>query len=143
MAVTEQEFERAEARAQEEREAGHVLSARYDRRRRRVLLQLNTGVELTFPAEMAEGLAGASPDDLAQIEISPTGLGLHWPRLDADLYVPALMQGVFGSRNWMAAQLGTAGGKVKSAAKAAAARNNGRKGGRPRRTAGGRSRLTT
>ncbi len=85
---------------------------------------------------MAEGLAGASPDDLAKIEISPTGLGLHWPRLDADLYVPALLQGVFGSRSWMAAQMGAAGGKARSAAKSAAARKNGRKGGRPRRTAG-------
>ena len=84
---------------------------------------------------MAEGLAGASPDDLAQIEISPTGLGLHWPRLDADLYVPALLQGVFGSRSWMAAQMGAADDKARSAAKSAVARKNGRKGRRPRRTA--------
>ena len=136
MAVTEVEFKRAEARAQKEREAGYVRSARYDRRRRRVILQLNTGVELSFAAEMAEGLAGASPGDLAQIEISPSGLGLHWPRLDADLYVPALLQGIFGSGNWMAAQMGAAGGKARSAAKSEAARENGRKGGRPRRTAG-------
>jgi len=136
MAVTEVEFERAEARAQKERQAGCVRSTRYDRRRRRVILQLNTGAELTFPAEMAEGLAGASPGDLAQIEINPTGSGLHWPRLDADLYVPALLQGVFGSRSGMAAQMGAAGGKARSAARSAAARKNGRKGGRPRRTAG-------
>ncbi|MBR5949894.1 MAG: DUF2442 domain-containing protein [Actinomycetaceae bacterium] len=51
---------------------------------------------------LAEGLAGAAPGDLAEIEISPAGLGLHWPRLDADLYVPALLQGVFGSQAWMA-----------------------------------------
>jgi Protein of unknown function (DUF2442) len=43
-----------------------------------------------------------SPSDLADIEISPTGLGLHWPWLDADLYLPALMEGVFGTRRWMA-----------------------------------------
>ncbi|WP_352509685.1 MULTISPECIES: DUF2442 domain-containing protein [unclassified Mesorhizobium] len=30
--------------------------------------------------------------------ISPTGLGLHWPQLDADVDVPALLQGVFGSK---------------------------------------------
>ena len=137
MAVTEREFERAEARAQEERKAGHVLSARYDRRRRRVIVLLNTGVEVTFPAAQAEGLADASSEDLAQIEISPTGLGLHWPRLDADLYVPALLRGDFGSRSWMAAQMGAAGGRSRSAAKASAARNNGRKGGRPRRAGGG------
>ena len=96
-------------------------------------MQLNTGIEVTFPPELAEGLAGASPDDLAEIDVSPTGMGLHWPRLDADLYVPALLRGALGSRSWMAAHMGAAGGKVRSPAKAAAARENGRKGGRPRR----------
>ncbi|MDE0029991.1 MAG: DUF2442 domain-containing protein [Deltaproteobacteria bacterium] len=135
MAVTEAEFEKAQTQARVERDAGHVHAARFDRRRRRVIVRLNTGVELTFPAALAEGLAGASPDELAEIEISPTGLGLHWPRLDADLYVPTLLQGVFGSRNWMASHMGAAGGRSRSLAKAAAARENGRKGGRPRRGA--------
>ena len=135
MAVTKAEFDQATARGLEERDAGHVQSARYNRRRGRVIMQLSTGVEVTFPVRLAEGLAGAEADDLGEIEISPTGLGLHWPRLDADLYVPALLHGVFGSRSWMASQMGAAGGKVRSSAKTTAARENGRKGGRPRRTA--------
>ena len=136
MAVTEMELERAAAQTQKERDAGHALSARYDRRRRRVVVRLNTGIEIAFPVALAEGLAGASLEDLAEIEISPTGLGLHWPKLDADLYVPALLRGVLGSRSWMAAQMGAAGGRSRSPAKAAAAQENGRKGGRPRRAAG-------
>ena len=135
MAVTEGEFDRAKGRALAERRAGHVRAARYNQRRGRVVVQLSTGVEVTFPVTLAERLANASPEDLAQIEISPTGLGLHWPRLDADLYVPALLQGVFGSRSWMASHMGAAGGKSRSSAKTAAARENGRKGGRPRRSA--------
>ena len=132
MVLSESEIEQAEARALTERDAGHVQSARYDHHKHRVVVQLNSGVEVAFPTELAEGLAGASAKDLEEIEISPTGLGLHWPRLDADLYVPALLRGVFGSRSWMASRLGSVGGKVRSAAKAAAARENGRKGGRPR-----------
>jgi hypothetical protein len=135
MAITEQEFERAEQRMAALREAGHAVSARYDRRRSRVVVALSTGVELTFPTRFAEGLAGASPESLADIEISPAGLGLHWPQLDADLYVPALLQGVFGSKPWMARQLGAEGGKSRSAAKVAASRAPGRKGGRPRKSA--------
>jgi hypothetical protein len=96
---------------------------------------LNTGVELAFPTRLAEGLADASPEHLADIEISPAGLGLHWPRLDVDLYVPALLQGVFGSKSWMARQLGAEGGRSRTVAKVAASRENGRKGGRPRKTA--------
>ena len=134
MAITERDLAKAEKRMAAKREAGHAVSARYDRRRSRVVVALNTGVELTFPTQRAEGLADASPDSLAEIEISPAGLGLHWPRLDADLYVPALLQGVFGSKRWMARQLGAEGGRSRTAAKIAASRENGRKGGRPRKS---------
>jgi len=137
MAVTRRELEQAEARMQALREAGHAVAARYDRRSSRVVVSLNTGVEVAFPVRLAEGLAGASPEDLAEIAISPAGLGLHWPRLDADVYVPALLQGVFGSKNWMARELGAVGGRARSAVKAAASRANGRKGGRPRKAANG------
>ena len=133
MDVTEEDFKRAEAATERARRSGHVQAARYDRRRKRVIAQLNTGIEVAFPVKHLQGLADAPDEDLAEIEISPTGLGLHWPRLDADLYVPGLLRGLFGSRRWMAAEMGAAGGKVRSAAKTAAARTNGRKGGRPRR----------
>ena len=134
MAVTERELEKAEARMRERRQAGLAVAARYDRRLARIVVSLNTGVEVTFPPRLAEGLADASPADLAQIEISPAGLGLHWPRLDADLSVPELLRGVLGSRRWMAQQLGAAGGRARTRAKAAASRQNGRKGGRPRKS---------
>ena len=119
------------------RENGFAVFARYDRRSARIVIDLNTGVQVAFPSRLAEGLADASPEDPAEIEISPAGLGLHWPKLDADVYSPALLQGVFGSKRWMAAQLGAAGGQARSQAKAVAARANGRKGGRPRKVAGG------
>ena len=137
MAVTEQDFEKAEKRAATLRHAGHAIKARYDRRAERVVVGLSNGVQIAFPIHLAEGLTEASADDLSDIEISPTGLGLHWPKLDADVYVPALMQGVFGSKKWMAAELGAAGVRASTAAKVAAARENGRKGGRPQRTANG------
>ncbi len=133
MAVTEQDVQQAEKRMAALRENGFAVSARYDRRTARIVVNLNTGVRIAFPARLAEGLAEASPDDLAEIEIRPAGLGLHWPKLDADVYVPTLLQGVFGSKRWMAAELGAAGRRVRSRAKASAARDNGRKGGRPRK----------
>jgi hypothetical protein len=100
-----------------------------------VIVALDTGVEVTFPARLTEGLAGASDEALGEIEISPSGLGLHWPKLDADLYVPALLQGMLGSKHWMARQLGAEGGRARSAAKSAAARSNGLRGGRPKKLA--------
>jgi hypothetical protein len=135
MAITDPEVDRAEERMAALREAGHAVSVRYHRRNGRIVVNLSTGVQLAFPVRLAEGLADASPEDLKEIEITPTGLGLHWPRLDADIYVPALLQGLFGSENWMARQLGRHGGLSRSEAKAAASRLNGRKGGRPRKSA--------
>lgn len=133
MARPEPDLDQAEQRTTALRAGGYAVAARYDRGNDRIVVDLSTGVQLAFPTKLTEGLADASPEDLGEIEISPAGLGLHWPRLDADVYVPAMLQGVLGSRNWMARELGAEGGRARSAAKAAAARANGRKGGRPRK----------
>ncbi len=138
MAMTEREFNQSGQSMEAIRQHGYAVAARYDRRRARVVVSLNTGVEVTFPPKLAEGLADADPSDLAVIEITPSGLGLHWPKLDADLYVPGLLAGAFGSKKWMAAQLGAAGGSVRSKAKTRAARVNGRLGGRPPKHSSGR-----
>lgn len=131
MAITDLEFSQSGKNMEAVRQHGYAVAAHYDRRRARVVVSLNTGVEVTFPPKLAQGLANADPSDLAAIEITPSGLGLHWPKLDADLYVPGLLHGAFGSKTWMAAQLGAAGGSVRSKAKTRAARANGRLGGRP------------
>lgn len=55
-------------------------------------------MEVAFKACDAQGLENAKPEDLHGIEISPSGLGLHFPALDADLYLPALLNGFLGSR---------------------------------------------
>ncbi len=135
MAISEQELRTAEERMQAQREAGYAVSVRYDRRSSRIVIGLNTDVQVAIPARKIEGFSEASDEELSEIEISPTGLGLHWPKLDIDVYVPGLLQGIFGSKRWMAAQLGAAGGKARSATKIAAARENGRKGGRPKKIA--------
>jgi len=128
------EFDRANARMAERRKSGPIaIAARYDRRIGRVVIGLSSGLEVAFAPRDAQGLEAARPADLDPIEISPSGLGLHFPKLDADLYLPALLEGFLGSKSWAAARLGERGGKAKSDAKAAAARSNGRLGGRPKK----------
>ena len=96
----------AEARARGEARLGgpRAVGARYDAGRGRVVITLSTGVELGLLPRDVEGLAGAAPDQLRAIEIEAAGLGIHFPRLDADLYLPALLDGVLGSRRWMEAR---------------------------------------
>ena len=134
MALTDGDIARAEQMARTDMAAGpRAVAARYHRRRSRVIVRLDNGLEMAFPPGLAEGLDTGSTVELANIEITPTGLGLHWPDLDADLYLPALLKGVFGSPRWMAGLMGRKGGLARTAEKGAAARENGRRGGRPRK----------
>ncbi len=94
---------------------------------------LANDVELAFPPASAQGIENATAAQLKDIQVSAAGTGLHFPKLDADLYVPALLEGVMGSRKWMAARLGAKGGRVTSPEKSAASRENGKLGGRPRK----------
>lgn len=109
-----------------------ALLASYDRQSDRIAVELAGGASFAFPPRLVEGLAGAGPDAMANVRIEGAGFGLHWPDLDVDYSVAGLLNGVFGTAKWMAAQAGQA----RTAKKAAAARANGRKGGRPRKAAG-------
>ncbi|MBI1868739.1 MAG: DUF2442 domain-containing protein [Methylocystis sp.] len=133
--LSNEQFDAAKARGDARRAGLRAESAHYDAGRNRIVVCLTSGVEIGFPPACAQGLENAKPADLDPIEITPAGLGLHFPKLDADLYVPALLEGALGSANWMGGAMGRKGGKSRSARKTAAARENGKRGGRPRNTA--------
>jgi hypothetical protein len=102
---------------------------RCDWRLGRVIVELANGCT-TFPPKLAQGLETATEEPLSQVEILGAGSGLHWEALDADLSIPGLPAGLFGTKAYLAQQAG----RTTSPAKAAA-RANGTKGGRPRRSA--------
>jgi hypothetical protein len=126
MAATE-EADRTEPRA---------AAASYDPGTGRVRIDLTNGCAFEFPAALAQGLGEAAPGDLAQVEVYPGGEGLRWDALDVDLSVPGLLAGVFGGEAWMrqmGRQMGQKGGSARTQSKARAARENGKRGGRPRK----------
>jgi hypothetical protein len=98
-----------------------------------LILKLSDGRRQLIPREDLQGLQSATKEQIARVEILGNGTGLHWPALNLDHYVPSLLRRVYGTKSWMA-EIGRSGGSVKSAAKKRAARVNGLKGGRPRRT---------
>jgi len=131
--LTTDEFEIARTRGEARMRGPRAASAHYDADRNRIVVQLTTGVEIGFAPSDLEGLRQASDEELGLIEVLELGLGIRFPKLDVAFYVPALLEGALGSKRWMAAQLGAAGGRTRSPAKAEASRENGKRGGRPRK----------
>ncbi len=112
-----------------------AIAARYNKKMNRIIISLSTKVEVMFNPAEVQGLENAKPSQLEEIEISPSGFGLYFPELDEGINILNLLEGTLGSRKWMAARLGAAGGSSRSKVKAAAARANGVLGGRPRKRA--------
>lgn len=112
MEASDQEFQVAIPRGEELRQNGYAVSAEYDASHNRLVVSLSSGVIIMVPVHLMQALAGADPEALSEVGIAPSGLALHWPSLDADVYVPSLMKGVFGTKRWMAAQLGAASGSA-------------------------------
>ena len=130
------DFEQANQRAKDlGTRIPKVVSAHYDRKTGRIVIHLSSKLIVSFSPGDVEGLEDARPSQLNQIEISPSGFGIHFPAVDADLYIPGLLEGFLGSETWMASRLGQIGGRSRSKAKKAASRTNGRLGGRPRKVA--------
>ena len=132
--LTDMEIDAAMERGRIAREIEpRAASARYDRQSGRVIVDLTNGCTFAFPPRLAQGLEDATDDQLAALEVLGLGYGLHWEALDVDLSIPGLLAGIFGTKAFMARRAG----QTRSPAKAAAARANGAKGGRPRKSANG------
>lgn len=109
-----------------------IIGARYNRRRNTVDLSFASGGTMSIPRELIPGLEDASTPVLASVSVSPAGDAISWRSLDIDVSVPGLIERAFGTRPFAAAS-GRRGGQKRSKSKAAAAKANGAKGGRPRK----------
>jgi hypothetical protein len=70
-----------------------AVSARYDRRTGRIVLHLSSRLIISFAPRDAEGLK-------------------DFPALDADIYIPALLERFLGSKAWMASRPEQMGGRL-------------------------------
>jgi len=106
-----------------------AVKAWYDAPANLVMVQMRNGCVFGFPPREGQGLENATPEQLAKVSIEPSGgEAVHWEELDADISVPGVLFRLLNVRGWYARWMGSA----TSEAKAAAARENGKKGGRPR-----------
>jgi hypothetical protein len=123
----------ARARQRALRKAGRVATAaRYDAATERIVIDFASGATCGVPVRMLRELSRATPAQLAEVELDELGTGLRWEALDADISVPGLLMSLVGNPIGMR-ELARMAGRVRSDSKAAAARANGAKGGRPRK----------
>lgn len=105
--INEAEFERqfVEATKRGEnalREEPRATAVRYDKKQKRIIIDLNTGATYIFPPRLAQGLSEATDEELADVKVFGQGFALECTKLDEHFSVGGLLAGRFGTPKWMA-----------------------------------------
>jgi len=133
----DREFETATKRGRERMRNQPLAVAVKCSKARGLILDLNNGVRLVLPLSYLPHplLHTARPGQLSDVEVVAPGTAIQWPSLDEQIGVLELLKDLLGEElsPVMARELARKGGQSKSETKAAAARANGAKGGRPRK----------
>jgi len=108
-----------------------VATVRYLSRRDSIELAFASGGTMTIPRRMIRELDAMPTDSLKGLVVSAAGDAVVHRSFDVEIAVLGLATAVLGSRR-LSAAFARRGGQRSSKAKAAAARANGAKGGRPR-----------
>jgi hypothetical protein len=125
----------ARVREQSARRSGHrARTVRYARAAERVVIELANGVLFAFPVSQVAALRRATAAQLAKVSLDASGASVRWDALDVDLSVAGLLLSAVAPVE-RRRELAREAGRATSPAKAAAARANGARGGRPRKGA--------
>ena len=120
--ITAGAYARATTRGRKTYATPRAVAARLDRRAGRLIVQLDSGIAFSFDPAASRDLAAASADSLATVVIDGRGSSLHFPALDVDLSVARLLESFLGPMAW-----------TRREAQAEASRENGKRGGRPKK----------
>ncbi|MBV9868098.1 MAG: DUF2442 domain-containing protein [Abitibacteriaceae bacterium] len=117
--------------AQRDKSEPRLDTAHYEASTGQLILTMRSGVSVSVLARQLKSLEQATDEQLADMRVASRGAALFWDSLDVQMTTIALLQLILK----LETITGKArrDGRVKSAAKTAAARSNGAKGGRPSR----------
>ena len=108
----------------------------YDPEARRFTVALTNGTTIGFAAEAVVELAGANPAQLADCRLMGCGDGLEWTALDLHMSLEGLLLDLLSGEAWqqrIRAEFNRRLARSGSEARTKASRENGKKGGRPRK----------
>lgn len=105
--------------------------AYFDFDARRIVVELKLGGMFAFPVSLYPELQGATPGELSRVEPVFGGEVLEWEDLDVHIGVAGVLVRMLGPA--LPRAFAQKGGSATSERKAAAARANGARGGRPRK----------
>lgn len=91
--TTDAEIDAAIARAQHFIPGPAAVKIDHDPGLNLLIIHLGDGHRLPIPMEDLPELANATHEQLSHYEILGPGTGIHFPDIDADLYVPHLLEG--------------------------------------------------
>lgn len=113
--ISETEFDRQFAEATERGKSEmadgvFATAARYDKVKRRLVVDLANGMTVLIPPHLLHGLQEAKPKELAEVEILGVGSGLYWPQLNVDIALSGLLTKIFKTDDRLSQprQIGTA-----------------------------------
>lgn len=113
-------------------ERQYASKLRFNGPNRAFHLVLRSGATVSIPVNAIPELAAATQAQLNRVRLISTGGALEQRELDVDLSLPGLLRDVLGFGDVQQSRAA----RVRSEAKTAAARLNGKKGGRPRKKTG-------
>jgi hypothetical protein len=81
----------------------------YDPKLNTLIIGLSDDRRLAIPIQDLQGLGNATEAQLQNVEILGLGGAINFPDIDTGFYVPSLIEGIYGNRQWME-KLGKRGG---------------------------------
>ncbi len=130
--ISQATYEAALKKGRQKLEQPHALSARYNARSHELTLLFSNGFKCSLDVRRAALLSEHPDADFSDPYVTPGGDGLIFDRAGLQVGVPALV-GPFLPQSVARHSVSAAQGRRTSAHKAAAARLNGAKGGRPKK----------